>query len=389
MRKALLPILLSISTAHASECSVRNVLNQNLNSLPTDQQIIEPIKGQGGFLNPFYKEPPTPPSNEITERPVERRARLLSAVTERPEAETNQIIQEVKDLLLQEIAGSNVAQSPAQQLMLKRIQDLQVTLQDCNDVEGRNSHAIYEVKLCKNARKMPKLALVSLVAHELAHSIDLCNLGGQRYQRPHSHTNLSIPTDIEDEGLRGFVTEVRESSNPFLLDSPMARTPENLRRFTQLIEENGFKKVDEGVPLSSNPLIHPFACLAREFKNYKKIPETREELCRGSHHTEAGAQIWAARITGNYIATTSPTNEEKLGLFANSMGSLNKAPSGKEIDMNAIYFSDPNIQRAFGCTPSPQQQCLNEFRPAEDRSLTASIREFSELPANPIQVRCD
>lgn len=389
MRKALLPILLSISTAHASECSVRDVLNQNLNSFPVDQQIIEPVKGQGGFLNPFYKEPPTPPSNEITERPVQRRARLLNGVTERSETETTQIIQEVKDLLLREIAGSNVNQSPAQQLMLKRIQDLQVTLQDCNDVEGRNSHAIYEVKLCKNARKMPKLALVSLVAHELGHSIDLCNLGGQRYERPHSHTNLSLPGNIEDENLREFVTEVKESSNPFLLDSPMARTPDSLRQFTQLIEANGFRKVDEGLPLSSNPLIHPFACLAREYKTYKNIPETREELCRGSHHTEAGAQIWAARITGNYMAATSPTIEEKLGLFANSVGSLSKGPAGKEVDMNAIYFSDPNIQRAFGCTPSPQQQCMNEFRPAEDRSLTASLREFSELPTNPVQVRCD
>lgn len=340
-----LPLLFMVSTAYGAECSMRTILQENSSLMPPDKEVIEPVRGQGGFINPFYTGPSSAPDG-IAEMPSVRKSRLLGNIQPRPLEEGQQIVSEVRESMMREIAGSG-NQSPHQRLMIERVRDIKITISDCQGAEGSNDSTQYEIKLCQNALKMPKLALVSLIAHELGHSLDLCNLGSKRY---HNH-----------------------STGQRFLDT----SPDITREMRQAAE-----LTDNGIPLAENPLIGAYQCLNQTNDYYRPIPSERTELCNETLYTESGAQIWAARATGQFVKAHPPSREEAIGLFANSMTGMNKGTTNKEHDIDSIYFADANIRDIFGCSPKPSQNCLVNFRPAETRSLGEMIGAISSPGPN-------
>lgn len=335
MKHAFLFLLL-VPQAFGSECSMRNILSENMGLMPADKEVIEPVRGQGGFINPFYNGPTSAPDG-IAEMPSVRKSRLLTGIQPRPLEEANQIVDEIKESMMRVIAGEG-AQSSHQLLMISRIRDLKINMTNCQGAEGSNDSTTYEIRLCQNALKMPKLALVSLVAHEIGHSLDLCNLGSKRY---HNHST----------GARFLDTTEVDTSNAEI--------------------------TDRGIPLNENPLLGSYSCLNQSNNYYRPIPDDRQTLCSDTMFTESGAQIWAARATGQFVKMHPPTREEAIGLFANSMTGMNKGTTNKEQDIDSIYFAEPEIRGMFGCTPKTTQHCLTHFRPQEAKTLGEMISALS------------
>lgn len=387
MKLALL-ILAFIHSAFGAECSMRNMLAENAGLMPPDREIIEPVRGQGGFINPNYVAPPS--SGGVVEMPSVRRSRLLGTVQPRPKAEAEQMIREIKDLMIQEITGEGEL-SPHQALMIKRVRDLQVNVTDCTGAEGSNDSSSYEISLCLNTLKMPKLALVSLVAHEIGHSLDLCGLGSKRYKKNDPNVNLESVNENLGGSQNLFLDTLGKMSNPgnsFLLDTSVTTTPEQQSQFQKIAAAAGLEVVDQGIPQHENPLAASYACLNGADPYYRPLPENRNTTCNDTLYTESGAQIWAARITGKFVSTYTPSKEEALGLFANVMAGMNKGTTNKEHDIDSIYFSDPNIRNMFGCSQKPKQNCLDQFRPAASRSLAGLINSVSGLGNDPVNVSC-
>ncbi len=300
--------------------------------MPPDKEVIEPVRGQGGFINPFYTGPSSNPDG-VMEMASARKARLLTGVQPRPLEEGQQIVEEIRESMIREISGSGQL-SPHQALMVQRIRDLRITISNCAGAEGSNDSTTYEIRLCQNALKMPKLALVSLVGHEIGHSLDLCGLESHRY---HNH----------DTGVR------------FLDTTPVDKTNAEI--------------TDRGIPLAENPLVSTYSCLNQNNNYYRPLPERHEQICGETLYTESGAQIWAARATAQFVKAHPPSREEAIGLFANSMTGMTKGTTNKEHDIDTIYFSEPEIRNMFGCSAKPTQNCLSNFRPANTRSLRELI----------------
>ncbi|MCC6137203.1 MAG: hypothetical protein IT287_01105, partial [Bdellovibrionaceae bacterium] len=133
-----------------------------------------------------------------------------------------------------------------------------------------------------------------------------------------------------------------------------------------LLRNGSLKKVDGGISLDQNPLVPSYNCLSVHQK-YKPLPREQAKVCEGTQFTEAGAQIWGARITARYIEKNPPNNSlQALGLFA--AGGLDtlmgKGPSQKVKDFNSMFLSEPAIQQALGCSPNAQQNCMSLFRPS-------------------------
>lgn len=379
-------ILALIPQAFGAECSMRNMLAENAALLPSDKEVIEPVRGQGGFINPNFVAPPQTQREVVM--PSVRRARLLAAVQPRPRAEADQIIAEVKDLMIKEISAEGQL-SPHQQLMINRVRDLEINVTDCTGAEGSNDSSTYKINLCLNTLKMPKLALVSLVAHEIGHSLDLCGLGSKRYKKNNPDVNL----ETENEELGGardlFDDTLAKMSNPanhFLLDTSVTQRTEQRVQFARIARAGGLEVIDEGIPLHENPLVTTYACLNQADPYYRPLPDNHTTTCNETIYTESGAQIWAAKITGKFVSTYSPSREEAIGLFANAMSGMNKGTTNKEHDIDAIYFSDPHIRNMFGCTPKANQNCMNNFRPSASRSLAGLIETVSSLEVG--QVSC-
>lgn len=388
MKLALL-ILTLIPHAFGAECSMRNILAENAALLPSDKEVIEPVKGQGGFINPNYVSPPAT-ANTMVEMPSVRRSRLLGSVQPRTKSEAQQIIAEVKEVMIREISGEGEL-SPHQQLMLSRIRDLEINVTDCTGAEGSNDSSTYKISLCLNTLKMPKLALVSLVAHEMGHSLDLCGLGSKRYSKNIPNVNL----ETENENLGGSrdlfgdtLSRMSNPSNRFLLDTSVTETDEQRRQFEKIAASGGLIAADNGIALHENPLIASYTCLNQTNRYYRPLPDNQRDTCNDTIYTESGAQIWAARITGKFVSTYSPSKEEAIGLFANAMSGMNKGTTNKEHDIDSIYFADPNIRNMFGCTPKANQNCLDLFRPAASRSLGDLINTVSGLGTDPVNVSC-
>lgn len=381
---------LLVKSVFGAECDLRSIMAENASVFPPNEAVIAVETGGGGIVNPYFNgEDPDAPEGE---RPTARRSRLLKNIPDRDKAETEKIISDLKAMMIAEISGSGTL-TPDQQLMINRVNDLKVNLSDCSNVEGSNDSITFEVSLCKNALKMPKLALVSLLAHEIGHSLDLCGLGSSRFHNHRHDLNqinsalpATAPVSGDAEDFTRLLSEASASSSPYLLDTSFSSDPQHSARFSALVRASGMRKADNGIPLTRNPLAVTYQCISGNNNHFNALTENREELCRNTDFSEGGAQIWASRLTGRFVAQNPPQSKtEALGLLANFVSGIQKGPQGKEHEMNSIFLSEPSLQRIFNCTPKPTQTCMNTFDPS--RSLPTLIGDFNQLNPEPV-VQC-
>lgn len=320
----------------------------------------------------------------------------------RSDREITDLFKEVKALALNEILQGRAKSElqGSQLVMYERIERLTMRLDSCGgehgsgEPPGRNSLLTHVIILCQSARVMPTLALVQLLGHEIGHSNDLCNLGGSFYRRKNQTSPLenlvsipsaprSSPTNTEKSVKKNsressaeqpfspdeFRRNLREvSSGDYMIDTSFHGTTEAMGFIQQLSRQGHLEKLDDGVPIERNPLAPTYRCLTqRDERRYKPLASTHDQVMNARYaYSEPGAQIWGARLLARYLEKHPSQESDALGVFANVTIHSNpaKGASEKESDLNHIYFSEPEIQKALNCKPSASQNCMSYFNPS-------------------------
>lgn len=259
---------------------------------------------------------------------------------------------------------------------------------------GVYSPETHSVKICPGIAVMPKANLVRLLAHEISHSIDYCQSQGELYHRLPGERARNVAPQVpgvpKSDSLRLFFADGAEYFN---YGPRVARfdTPK------VLIENLTSKKIVDvsayGIPKDNYPLSRVLACVNKEKNlltpNGKYTPNGAVPgISMGSDggcaegETTAGedtADIWSARITGQYLAENPFSDSlERAAFFYTSIPSVcaeeASSSSGKSAQggqnthsadlfrNESIFLSDPQLQHAVNCKPeSNRQQCLSEF----------------------------
>lgn len=345
------------------------ILKRDSALLPQDKPYIE-TPGGGAFVNPNYTF-----ASSLAEgrRLTEVRKTILEPVRPRSEESSRALVGKIRSQMIDEIKKSSAGGvlTNEQKLMIKRIEKINVVFSDCSHVEARNSNTIYTIQLCSNVNKMPRLALASLIAHEMAHSIDLCSLGRKFLKKTVAETRFDkIWKEKFGQAENDLAIRLKAISSPdsiYLLDNSF-REPSVYSNFSSLIQSGHLQVVDSGVALNLNPALSTYKCLANQVTGYARVPTSEDMACENTSYTESSAQIWAARIVANYVNENPPSSRlEALGLFANSTnisfgpGRKSDLANNKEADMNNIYLSEPSLQKLFNCQPEPKQNCMQNF----------------------------
>lgn len=390
--KWILPFLL-ISQAYAVDCDILSIIRENKSIYPPDKPFIELGPGQGSIPNPYFPfDRETLPDNQRRERHV--RAALLKDAPSRSEQEIDQLMNEIKDLIIREIAGDGNP-GPDQLLMINRIRNVKWKVDPNATAEGSLDSVTNVISLHPNVLKGPKLALVSLMSHEFSHAIDYCNAGCESYHsKPANELNTALdalPQDEKTERVRTIVTTGIQANMNEILTSGL--NPDEIPRFNEFVQRANLTVSDPGVPLNRNPLRETIQCLSAKNPRFMSPPITNQNDCSYQTYGEKSAQIWAGRITGNYIQRSPVTSRaEAMGLMTNffSPKSENNL-DGKGIEMNEMFLTHPAVQTMFGCTPPAGENCMLKFNPSvttEAPTLRNSIEGFNNLSPNPVQVNC-
>jgi hypothetical protein len=363
----LLPLLIA-STAFSIECSMQAILEANKELLPASQAVIDLGAGQGAFLNPFYVDP-----NSIPERPALRRKRLLESVQGRNEESLGISFEEVRNNMIAEISGGKPFEElgAPQKLLIERIKLMTWRVDQRSLSEGSNNPDRMEIRFSTTTLKLPKFALVALIAHELGHTLDLCGLGHSRYHK-HDH-------DLQSPAASSDLRELINDSSENFLGTNIKGEDQNV--LSALIQGGQVSFAESGIPVSGNPVAITYSCLtSRNNDSYPAIPSSGAGVCNGGHYTEGSAQIWGSRMTAVHARLNPPQSKlEALGFFA--------LMASRGIDVDNIYLSEPTIQEMFGCTPAPAQNCMNNFMPARDTTLNGAINGLSDISPEP-KVEC-
>lgn len=350
----------------AIDCDVKTYFEAQKTNLPPDQARITLPDGTS-FINPYAdqnaNERDIPSRIETTNSNAPLSPLKMSDMPRTPD-DAKKIFDDVKASLISEIKGQSQSLSSKQTLMIERLKNLKfVVNDDCSDLAS-NTTAAQVVKLCFRALRLPTASLVATLGHELGHSLDLCNAGCPYHRKTNPRQALGplIRADRKSEETQTYfrLADKYPMSTHMIQDTNSTSIDTDINT---LLSNGSLVSVDQGIPLSENPLTKTYQCLESKF-NYKKLPRSQNEVCEGSYFSEAGAQIWGARALANHLEKNPPQTElEKLAIFASAETSalISKGQSSKSNDFNAIYMSDPKIQKALNCTPRPHQNCMNLF----------------------------
>lgn len=340
------------------ECNVSELLASQRQNLGNDPRTVLP--SGTSFINPYF----------VGDRPAESldegegmaaRDRVTS------EQQIRSTFENIRQMTAQEILRSSSSTPEEKNILLQRLQRLQITFSDSCPPLAANNSLTQTVVVCRRALRLPSLAIVALLAHEVGHTIDLCSLTGTFYTRREPLRQLathlrrrSLSTDEQS-----FVNQLDQ--NPGAQSLIAARNiPGSEPVLAELVRRGAISPADSGMPLARNPVSATYVCLSQN--GYPRSPSSAEEACNSTQYTEPSAQVWSARITAAYIRQNPPaTRLDALGLFAAAdLSSLiAKGPSNKVRDFDNIFLSEPSIRQAFGCRPRANQNCMTRFNPTQ------------------------
>lgn len=385
--------ILLFSEAYAVDCDILSLIRENKSIYSPDKPFIELGPGQGSIPNPYFPfDRETLPENQRRERHV--RAALLKDAPSRSEKDIDQIMNEIKDLIIQEIAGDGNP-GPDQLLMINRIRNVKWKVDPNATAEGSLNSVTNEISLHPNVLKGPKLALVSLMSHEFSHAIDYCNAGAESYHsKPANELNDALeglPQDDTTDRIRNIVQEAQSSNMSEIKTSGL--NPDEIPRFQEFVQRARLTLSDPGIPITRNPVKETIQCLSTKNARFMSPPVMNQNECSYQAYGEKSAQIWAGRITGNYIQRSPVSSRaEAMGLLTNFFGPKSENMlDGKGMELNEMFLTHPAIQNMFGCTPPPGENCMRKFDPSvstEAPTLRNSIERFNNLNTDPVRVRC-
>lgn len=285
-----------------------------------------------------------------------------SQIASQPAKPLPTLFEEVRALFLSEIASLNLESKP-KELLRKRLLTIQFKTRNCSGSGSarasyfRNQH---KIEICEASLNLPEAAQVVLLSHEMGHSMDLCSIGSGFYEVfPGAKQIVFKPTLDHDTAIS--VDEVMRPETKFLVDSALLANPRGKEILDALIASSKIKKVESGILEDKNPIKNVYRCLAAS-SGYPALP-ARAEVCNGTAFTEAGAQIWATKVTARYINANlfHLTGADLYGMFSNVnivRKAGNQDPSGKEKDYNEMFLKEKSIRSAFACADPPLNSCF-------------------------------
>lgn len=318
-----------------------------------------------------------------------------SDLTTKQKEDAESTFKEVKELILNEILKGRAKNqlSSAELSWVNRISTL--TFKGwlrcpSSRPNGKNQPEIHAVRICPGFAVMPKSVLVGVLAHEISHSIDFCNSQGVLYERGPGERDRNVIPNIpgarDSDSLRLFYAS---SAQYFNFNSALERAGLSQTVINQMVERKLIQSSAEPIAADRYPLKKVLQCIENEKMelNNASVRESDRHLTsqfnlnstncgfQESSVQEDSADIWKARISGLYLkAHPIKSDLEKTALLYSSIAETCSKPNDQynrtipahsldQFRNEHILMSDPNVQQAFGCTPTnpAQQNCLNHF----------------------------
>jgi hypothetical protein len=223
---------------------------------------------------------------------------------------------------------------------------------------GQYMASRHSLMLCPGFLKLPQAALVKVMAHEISHSIDYCNMLTPFYER------VSLPATSPIAGRDRY----------FVFSSLLERFEYKKSDVESAIAAGQIRRLDVGGKGENYPLVTRLTCLEKlKHPEETSFALASNEQC-SQEQTSAGedaAELWSSKILGKFLKTHPFRSElEKQALLFEAVGSKCKAAAsangkkpnvgnqGSHSDdrfrLNEIFLSNPAIQEAMGCTPIPK-----------------------------------
>lgn len=319
--------------------------------------------------------------------------------------------------------------SPEEKILIEKVKSVQLADFDSDvtknspDCQGPNAFlnvVANQVHVCESVLFFPNRALIGLLGHEIAHSIDPCN--------------CRMPDiKVDKEKLRKFEDYDKNNDNLDLMKTLSAHNSihtdigfhfHDEKLYQKLIEEGILTKISDGIDIEKYPLQSQYNCLTKElnFRNLSKddieqskkfvIDKTANEKsesdaekatkqrylkaldkysdCMGgvTHHTHMGEVIpdmfgalvqekyiqdhpfedeadkatsyW---LIGNYCSTQSKSSHASFapGPFSNAMKrTLHARHPFVEDRINKIFLNLPGMEESFECKRK-QPACFDQL----------------------------
>ena len=384
---ALTIIFLPAVFAQQTPCSLEG-LKSLCSQIPrTSQPYIELSDGRL-MVNPYRANDAVPPFS----------AQQLKQGQENIEKHFVQVKKEYV-AYLKELMGNDLNNRVLNNIV-KRIESisLSITNSQCRSSlsgAGRYSTVDHSIELCPYSGFMPKTQMVRLIAHELSHSIDICNMQSNLYQ-----IIGTLPTPPGSSRFQDNIFYPRLINSKYTSRSSFEAEPflKELFPLLDLGVQSGSARLAAGALLVQDfPLKSVMNCMVENNLVASSAATPRAgPSCRGGTLSETPSDIWAAKITGRVLSSTSLAQpEEKLAVLSDTTvdllcrprrnketGALIVSLPTRGLPVTGRYIndryrdeltllSDPQIQRAIGCRPvKVYKNCISSMDDYVRRDLT-------------------
>lgn len=338
-------------------------------------------------------------------RPQKRAARTPSQMQD--------LFEKTRSLLLAEVThNQSMDLTPEQRLMVRRLKSIELQVVPCSTQStSTNPGASYSlldnrIKICDHTSTASDITLISVLGHELGHSIDIVNLGCRtfRISQPGFRLEDTVPQDerIVTSGKSVVLKKGSGPKNPFTkplnlrafrtklkIISDGGRTfnecefPENegRKRLRKLLESGVIEVVDEGNEIVHHPQLPAWACL-HKYSNWPRPPtdQSSAEIGGYAEFGERSAQIWGAKAVAAYVREQNNIATKEILSLVQFVPLPKAQKSEKEIQLNELYFDDPALQKSLGCRQTRPISCL-QTSPTSQGEATSN----SKFPPNESQ----
>ncbi len=356
------------------------------------------------------------------------------------------IFDKTKSLLLDEIAKGRPKETLPDQERILYDKVLGVSLNRYRPDHFKENSCAYEalnayyhdpsssITLCPSYYSAPDAALVRVMAHEIAHSIDVCNshsVGIRLLKAPQDkqkvlelakkarlnienvanafvsleqievgdtvYSRVTSPTDgaeIEFWKTLGIIEVANTGLPKAMTPAPVAtKCLAAKMKLRPPSAKEAIRYANETFIAKSSVLSVDKAKLNKELDEAvqmaKMNPLCASDPNRPSHYGEASADMWSAKVLGRYWEEHKPsTQAEVLSGFAFEAVTLCQdssvsGPLGEHPSMisrtNQILLADKRVQSALGCKGDPNNYCLNSVGTLPRKNASGRSKNSSEV----------
>jgi hypothetical protein len=380
MNWVLLSIFILIAPeASAMECSL-NGFAALCAKIPASTESFITLPSGRKMLNPRRLE-----KNPVLKGTASQQRAADVFIHEKFEWVRNQIILQITQGLPEDRL------KPVQKSFLARIRSVKVSVQTgiCKAHSDRYDSGKNEVSICYTNALMSDAQLIGLLAHEMTHSIDGCLAQCNQYRRIGP---INVPSTVVLRQEDKNILSAYQSSSSFVFDQGAldGGASDPLVAALGDWEKKGLVTVESA---AIAPGEHPFAsaltCMVQQNLVTPNISTIGEgEACREGTNSETPSDMWGGLIAGKYLQEHPLTSDlEKIASLADRdidlmcaprrgpkpLRALNDPALLRRLPTNSRYFDDrfrtealflsnTNVQKAFGCDPIPKyNKCANQF----------------------------